>query len=138
MSATDAENTITDQYENQTGIKLTSVSYDTGDAEVGAEFTCTGQNEAGIDLGIAATLIDINKDTDKASFDWNVTEAKAPGAVFADPATQILRQQGTPVASIECPDDIVIESGTDRSANLTLTDGDGSFNVNLGPPANVS
>lgn len=135
------ESTIKNQYPDQAdGLTLTAISCEGGDAKVGTEFTCTATNSNDIALDIDGKVNKVKDDN--VGFHWEVSKAVAPGAVFADVATTTL-QETRAVDTIDCPDDILVEKGTvvdcvgtmddgsERKVKLTLTDGNGAFDIDL-------
>ncbi|MGA7435872.1 MAG: DUF4333 domain-containing protein [Solirubrobacterales bacterium] len=140
VDAGQAEGTISAQYEDQTGLALNEINCQSGNAEVDAEFDCTAENEAGVSLEITSTITSIDEENDRVRFNWDVTKATSDGTAYANGAVAELKRQGYAVASIECPE-ILIEKGTnvvcdatmadgsEQTADLTLTDADGGFDV---------
>jgi len=146
VDAGDAANTIQKQYPAKAGgLKLTSIDCDSGDAKVDAKFTCTGVNDNGITLDIEATVNAVDKDTGKVDFTWSITKSVSDGTAFSGVALTTLQNQGSAVKSIECPE-LVVEKGTEvdcnaimkdgseQTATIMLTDGNGGFNVDLSGP----
>jgi len=123
------------------GLTLTAIDCEGGKAEVGTRFTCAASNDNAVDLDIGGEVTSIGKD-DKVNIKWEVTKAVSAGATFGDVAAQTLARTRA-VASVECPDGILIEAGTvvdcvgimdngtKREVKLTLTDGNGAFDIDL-------
>lgn len=145
VDAGNAADTIQKQYPAESGgLKLTSISCDSGDAEVDAKFTCTGQNDAGITLEIEGTVTEVNEDSSDVQFTWSVLSSTSDGKAYADAATANLQAQGIAVTSIECPEikvekgtkvdcEATLEDGSTQTATITLTDDSGGFDVVTSP-----
>lgn len=150
IDSADAELTIKRQYPSQAeGLKLTELSCDEADAKVDTKFTCTGQNDAGVSLEIESTINEVNEDTDKIGFDWTIVKATSDGKAYGDAATTNLQDQGYAVASVVCPEIVIekgqkveceatMDDGSKQNASLTLTNGDGGFNVKTSGPLDSS
>jgi len=150
INSGDAEKTITKQYPSAAeGLKLTELSCDEGDAKVDAKFTCTGENNAGVSLEFESTVTKVDEDTDKVGFDWKITKATSDGKAYGDAAATNLQGQGYAVASVECPEIVIekgqkveceatMDDGSKQTASLTLTNGDGGFNVKTSGPLDSS
>jgi hypothetical protein len=133
------EETITEQYpENTGGLELTSITCEEGNAEVDAKFTCTGDNDAGVELEIEATVNEVTDE--KVDFTWSTVKSVSDGSVFADEAVATLQNQGYAVAEMDCPEievkkgneavcDVTMDNGSAQTATITLTDDEGGFDV---------
>jgi hypothetical protein len=136
-----AESTIQDQYPAETGgLELTSISCEEGDAEVDSEFTCSGENDAGVSLQIEATVDEVDEDSGEVKFTWSTTGSVSDGTAFAETALTTLQNQGYAVAAIDCPDisiengnevecEATMDDGSSQTATITLTDDKGGFDV---------
>jgi len=151
IHADEAAATIKKQYKQKTGLTLTSITCESGDAKVGATFTCDAVNSVDAKLQFTAKVDSVNDDKSKVHFTSDVTKATVTGATFADAAIKALAGQGTAVDSMDCPDEIEVvkgkkvdctasmPDGVERKAVLTLTNGDGDFDVDIyGPVGNPS
>lgn len=150
LDSDDAAKTITGQYPTKAdGLKLTSLECGDADAKVDETFDCTGKNDAGVELEITGTINQVDEDTGKVGFTWDVTKATSDGVAFANTATDTLKAQGYAVDSMTCPDiviekgnevecDLTMANGSKQTVTLTLTDGDGGFNVNTSGPLDNS
>ena len=149
-STVDAENaadTIQKQYPSKSGgLALTSISCDSGDAEVDATFSCSGVNDAGLTLDIEATVTEVNEDSGDLNFSWSLVSSTSDGTVYAEAATANLKQQGFAITSIDCPEikvekgtvtdcEATLNDGSTQSATITLTDDAGGFDVETSPDA---
>ncbi len=146
-----AEITIQRQYDEKfPDLNLTSVDCETTEAKVDNTFNCTAANDNGIDFEIEATVTEVVEDSDSIKFDWSITKAVTDGTAYEGPAVKALQGIGKPVASIECGEfeivkgdevecDATMQDGSTETAVLTLTDGNGAFDVKLASsPANPS
>ena len=141
VDADNAADTIQQQYPAESGgLALDSISCDSGDAEVDATFTCSGENEAAVTVDIEATVTEVNEDSGDVKFDWSITKATSDGTAYSDVAVTTLQNQGYAVASIECPEIVIergnevdcratMDDGTSQTARITLTNESGGFNV---------
>ncbi|HTU16122.1 MAG TPA: hypothetical protein VMF31_13090 [Solirubrobacterales bacterium] len=146
----DAELTIKRQYPGQAeGLKLTEISCGEADAKVDSKFTCTGENDAGVSLDFESTITEVNDDTGKVGFDWTITKATSDGKVYGDAAAENLQRQGYAVTAVECPAIVIekgrqvdceatMDDGSKQNATLTLTNGNGGFNVKTSGPLDSS
>lgn len=127
------------------GLTLTTISCGSGDAEVGATFTCDAKNNAGVTLEIEGTVTEVNEDEDDVKFTTKTIKATSDGEVYATTAVDTLKGQGYAVDSMTCPEivietgnvvecDMTMDNGTKQTANLTLTDGNGGFDVDTSGP----
>ncbi len=134
---------IKQQYEEQTGVKMTSIECEEVKAEEGAAISCRAENDSDVSLELTGTVKGEGED-DKWGFDWKVARADAPGKLFEDAAMQTVSSKfGVAVESVKCPERITVEKGevvhceaTDnkgetRGLTLRLTDADGGFRVTI-------
>ncbi|MFP5450959.1 MAG: DUF4333 domain-containing protein [Thermoleophilia bacterium] len=146
LSAAELEQAIRDQYAEQNpGITLTELTCEDAEGEVGAEITCEGRNSREVELEIGGEVTRVDEGEETADYDWRVTRAFAPGALYERAARQVLLDQTqVPVATVECPVRIEVVVGsrvscTVRTADgrplpvvLELTDLDGGFRISEG------
>lgn len=147
VDADNAADTIQKQYPSESGgLALTSISCDSGNAEVDATFSCSGVNDAGLTLAIEATVNEVNQDSGDVNFTWSVVSSTSDGTAYAEAATANLNQQGFAATSIECPVikvekgtvvdcEATLDDGSTQTATITLTDGNGGFDVKTSPDA---
>ena len=134
---------IKEQYPDKAGgVELTSIECEGDDDSVGSTFTCSGTNDADVEVSIEGEITGNDTEEDTTQFSWEVTKLVSPGSTFGDVAADTLSQTRA-VDTVECPDGIVIEEGTEvdcvgtmdngekREVKLTLTDGSGNFDINL-------
>lgn len=139
---------ISSAYEKQTGIALKSLTCEGVDAEVGAEFSCSGRNASGVQLEIDGEVTD----TESGGFDynWKVVRGVAPGVLYERALRRQIEARGIALSEVRCPVEIEMEVGaevrctaTDRDGasvgvTLRLTDLDGGFDYSVeghGPEA---
>lgn len=125
LSAAEIEQGIRAQYAEQNpGITLTELSCEDAEGEVGAPITCEGRNSRDVDLEIGGEVTSVDEGEDRADYDWRVTRAFAPGALYERAARRVLLDQTqTPVASVECPVRIEVVVGTKVPCTVQTTDG---------------
>jgi len=136
---------IKEQYpEKAGGVELTAIECEGDDDAVGSTFTCDGTNDADVEVKIEGEIT--GNEDDSTQFSWEVTELVAKGSTFGDVAASTLAETRA-VDTVECPDGIVIEEGTEvdctatmangekREVKLTLTDATGNFRADLLGPA---
>lgn len=122
------------------GLTLTSITCGSGDPEVGATFTCDAENNAGVTLEIEGTVTEVNEEADDVKFTTKTIKATSNGEVYATTAVDTLVGEGYAVESMTCPEivieegnvvecDVTMDNGTSQTATLTLTDGNGGFDV---------
>lgn len=146
MSAEELNKQVRLSYEDETGVKLTSIDCEESDADVGSEINCSANNEKDIELTIEGTINSYDEDTQKVKFDWEITSAMAPGKTFAIAARNSLaNQSNVSLDEVVCPDRIELKTGnkvdctaedangSNRDLVLTLTDQEGGFDVWLKP-----
>lgn len=144
VSASELESQVESSYVEQTQITLESINCEEAAVEVGAEISCEASNSSEVDLLIEGRITAVNDDDDKVDFDWEVVSAKVPGAHYAEAAQRLLEEQsGNPISSIECPERVELEpdgefrctlitpDGTELGATVTMTDGDGGFDIKV-------
>lgn len=125
LSAAEIEQGIRAQYAEQyPGITLTELSCEDAEGEVGATISCEGRTSRDVELEIGGEVTRIEEGEDRAAYDWRVTRAFAPGALYERAARQVLLDQTqVPVASVECPVRIEVVVGTKVSCTVQTTDG---------------
>lgn len=138
-----AELTMKRQYKEQyPGLELVSLDCGTTEVKAGNTFTCEGSNDNGVDLDFKGTVKGVDEENDKVDFTWTITRAVTDGSAYEKPAIESLRGVGAPVASMACPSftivkgekiecDVVMRDGSMATAELTLTDSNGAFEVSL-------
>ena len=146
LNTDDSEKLIKEKYPAQAdGLKLTEIECGTTEAKVGNTFTCTATNTAGVHLDIEGTIDSVDEDTDKAHFTTKTTKTVSDGTIYAENAVKVLQGQGYAVDSMDCPDiliktgtkvecDMTMDNGSKQTATLTLTDGNGKFDVDTSGP----
>lgn len=146
LNTGDAETLIKDQYPPQAdGLTLTKIECGSTEAKVGNTFTCDATNSADVKLEIEGTIDRVDEDTDKAHFTTKTIKAVSNGTVYADAAAKQLQTQGYAVDSLDCPEilikkgtkvecDVTMNNGSKQTAALTLTDGNGNFDVDTSGP----
>jgi hypothetical protein len=146
LSAAELEQAIRAQYAEQNpGITLTDLTCEDAEGTVGAAITCEGRNSRDVELEIGGEVTRVDEGEDRADYDWRVTRAFAPGALYESAARQVLLDQTqVPVATVECPERIEVVVGSRVSctvrtsdgrtlpAVLQLTDLDGGFRISEG------
>jgi hypothetical protein len=143
VSSEEMNKQVTDSYESETGVNVTSMNCDEVEAEIGEKISCTGSNENDLDFVIGGEVTEV-EDSDKINFDWEVVSGTLPGSAYEDAAAETLQNQiGVEVTSMECPDRINLEAGEqvtcrataangdEADAIITLTDQDGGFRVRI-------
>lgn len=144
VSSEELDKQVRIAYEDETGILLTSIDCEEADSDIGSPINCLATNENDLELTIEGEVTDLNSDTDRIRFDWQVVSASAPGVAFEVAAARSLRNQtGAVISDVTCPQKITLEAGTivdctgvdsqgnERELVLTLTDRKGAFDVNL-------
>lgn len=144
VSASELQSQVETSYVDQTGIELTSISCEETAAEVGGPINCEATNASDVDLVIEGEITAVNEDDDKVEFDWEVASAMVPGTHYAQEAERVLEHQvGKPISKIECPERVELEpngefrctlttpDGTELGATVTMTDGDGGFDIKV-------
>jgi hypothetical protein len=143
LSAAEIEQAIRAQYSQQNaGIALTELACEDATAEIGATIRCEGRNSRDVELEIGGEVTRVDDDEGRADYDWRVTGASAPGALYERAAREVLLDQtDVPVATVECPLRIEVvvgarvsctvrtTNGTTLPAVLELTDQEGGFRI---------
>lgn len=134
-------------YEDETGIVVKSISCEEADDDTGSPISCRATNAGGVELEIDGEVTSYDSETEKVEFDWEVTRAVAPGALYADAAaTTLTDSTGVAISEVRCPEKIVVKkgarvectaiapNGAESGVTLILTDRDGGFRVQLAEP----
>jgi hypothetical protein len=146
VSAEELNRQVGNSYEEEAGVKLTSIDCAEADTDVGSAISCDATNERDVELKIEGTVTSYDSDSEKVKFDWEVVSGTAPGEAFAVAAgNSLARQSDVPLTNVVCPDRIELDEGNkvnctavdaqgnDRDLVLTLTDAVGGFDVRLEP-----
>lgn len=144
VSASEMADRVEESYVDETGIELESITCEETAAEVGAEISCEATNASDVALVIGGEITAVDEADDSVDFDWEVASAQVPGAHYARAAAKVLEQQtGQTVGSVECPEMVDLEEGgefrctvaapdgSQIGATVTMTDGDGGFDIKV-------
>lgn len=124
-------------YEDRTGVAMTTLTCEGVDGEVGAKFNCTGRNARSVQLEITGKVTDT--DADGFDYNWKVAKGIAPGVLYERALRRQIEAQGVALSEVRCPVEVEIEvgsnvyceatdvNGVNKDVKLRLTDLNGGF-----------
>ena len=126
--------------QSRNDIRLSTLTCEEVEAEVGARIRCSGRNSREIDLEIGGEVTAVQ--SDGLDYNWRIARAFAPGTFYASAARDLVEAQlQAPVLDVRCPVRIELGEGEQVSCEaelssgrtvpitLLLTDSDGGFRL---------
>jgi hypothetical protein len=140
-SGEDLAEEIRADYVDQAGVEMRGLTCEGVEGNEGEKFSCSGRNERSVQLKISGEVTDASGDG--FDYEWQVTEAIAPGVLYERALRRQLEERGIGLAEVRCPVEIEVDvgeeieceatdrTGVTRTVELRLTDRDGGFDYNV-------
>jgi hypothetical protein len=140
-SGEDLAEEIQADYADQAGVEMRGLTCEGVEGDEGEKFTCTGRNERSVQLKFSGEVTDSSGDG--FDYEWQVTEAVAPGVLYERALRRQLEERGVGLSEVRCPVEIEVDvgeeieceatdrNGVTRTVELRLTDRDGGFDYSV-------